>query len=172
MNVELGAYWAPSVFLGMKNQPIHKRQTVQQWRRPQNQRRGEVVNLMLHHLPSWWSLGYLNTMTVLLQQPPASQQCFPLTPLQQQPPATSQPTVFFSHTTPAAASSTSTANMAYIRGPVTFTPSVAADGLWRWLLSLTQSYDRERNPGYVLSPDWKFRCLHLVPACCFIWLLG
>jgi hypothetical protein len=33
-----------------------------------------------------------------------------LTPLQQQPPATSQPTVFFSYITPAAASSTSTTN--------------------------------------------------------------
>ena len=37
-------------------------------------------------------------------------QYFPLTPLQQQPPATSQTTMFFSHTTPAVASSTSTAN--------------------------------------------------------------
>jgi len=57
-------------------------------------------------------LAYSNAANhpVLLQQPPASQQCFPLTPLQQQPPTTSQPTVFFSHTTPAAASSTSTAN--------------------------------------------------------------
>ena len=34
-----------------------------------------------------------------LQQPPV-QQCFPLTPLQHQLSATSQPTVFFSHTTP------------------------------------------------------------------------
>ena len=43
-----------------------------------------------------------------------SQQCFPLTPLQQQPPATSQLAVFFSHTTPAAVSSTSTANMGFV----------------------------------------------------------
>ena len=49
---------------------------------------------------------------VLLFCSSTSQQCFPLTPLQQQPPATSQPAVFFSHTTPAAASSTSTANRA------------------------------------------------------------
>jgi len=49
---------------------------------------------------------------VLLQQPPASQQCFSLTPLQQQPTATSQPTVFSFHTTSAAASNTSTANRA------------------------------------------------------------
>ena len=42
--------------------------------------------------------------------PPASQQYFSLTQLQHQPPATSQPTVFFSHTTPAPATSTSTAN--------------------------------------------------------------
>ena len=43
-----------------------------------------------------------------------SQQCFSLTRLQQQPVATSQPAVFFSHTTPAAASSTSTANRANV----------------------------------------------------------
>ena len=49
---------------------------------------------------------------VLLFCSNTSQQCFPLTPLQQQPLATSQPAVFFSHTTPAAASSTNTTNMA------------------------------------------------------------
>ena len=35
--------------------------------------------------------------------PPASQQYFPLTQLQHQSPATGQPTIFFSHTTPAPA---------------------------------------------------------------------
>ena len=49
-------------------------------------------------------------MTLLFCWPPASQQYFFLTPLQQQSPATSQSTVFFSHTTPVAASGTSTAN--------------------------------------------------------------
>ena len=44
-----------------------------------------------------------------LQQPPA-QQCFPLIPLQHQLPATSQPIVFFSHTTPAISSNSSPTN--------------------------------------------------------------
>ena len=49
-----------------------------------------------------------------LQQPPA-QQCFPLTPLQHSFPATSQPIVFFSHTTPATSFSSSQANRVNVR---------------------------------------------------------
>ena len=63
---------------------------------------------------TWWVYIFSFFDLVLLLQLPASQQCFPLTPLQQQPPATSQPTVFFSYTTPAASSSTSTANIAFM----------------------------------------------------------
>jgi len=51
----------------------------------------------------------------LVEAAPALQY-FPLTQLQLQPPATSQATVFFSHTTPAPASSSSLPNGLYIRG--------------------------------------------------------
>ena len=49
----------------------------------------------------WWTASSLQPL-----------QYFPLTQLQFQPPATSQATVFFSHTTPAPASSSSVPNTA------------------------------------------------------------
>ena len=57
-----------------------------------------------------WECMFYGVNSVRCLVPPASQHYFPLTQLQHQPPATSQPTVFFSHTTPALATSISTAN--------------------------------------------------------------
>ena len=61
------------------------------------------------HIACCWC-WLLHIHHVLLFCSSTSQQCFSFTPIQQQSPATSQPAVFFSHTTPTAASSTSTAN--------------------------------------------------------------
>ena len=69
----------------------------------------DITNVVFIHDVMEFFHHELHNHPILLFCSSTSQQCFSLTPLQQQPPA-SQPAVFFSHTTPAAASSTSTAN--------------------------------------------------------------
>ena len=79
-----------------------------------------------------------------LQQPPA-QQYFSLTPLQHQLPATSQPTIFFSHITPATSSNSNPANRV-ILSPYT----------WHATSAKTNRNGRKRQAcaalGWALSP--------------------
>ena len=124
----------------------------------------------------------LRSMTLLFCWPPASQQYFFLTALQQQSPATSQPIIFFSHTTPVAASSTSTANRVTIRWSsfVLQHPSGSHDStdirsvlvrfyrIVRWFLYAPQAFFKNKIFCQVFNSAcrmwWRIGCKHAVCA--------
>ena len=66
-----------------------------------------ILGCKVYHVMAQCPSKFIHSVRQL-QQPPV-QQYFPLTPLQHQLTTTSQPTVFFSHTTPATSSSPATA---------------------------------------------------------------
>ena len=72
--------------------------------------------LYIYYIPSHWLQVYTAIHSVRQPAPAPAQQYFPLTPLQPPAPAPASPTVFFSHTIPVPASSSSLPNAVIVYG--------------------------------------------------------